>query len=165
MTFAFRIVLNYRRDDSPGHAGRLYEALALRFGAEHVFTGIDNLEPGVDFLQVIEVAIDSCDAFLALIGPRWLDTSDAQGRRRLEYPDDFVRLEIEAALGRNVRVIPVLLQDAKMPRSEELPRSLAPLTQLDAHDLSDGSWPSDVGRLIQTLEGQAGARSLHRHRP
>ncbi len=89
MTFAFRIVLNYRRDDSPGHAGRLYDALALRFGAEHVFTGIDNLEPGVDSLQVIEAAIDPCDAFLALIGPSVAGYVRCTGTSQARVPGRF----------------------------------------------------------------------------
>jgi TIR domain/WD40-like Beta Propeller Repeat len=153
MTETFQVILNYRREDSSGHAGRLYDALAERFGPEHVFMDIDTIEPGVDFSQVIERAVGSADAFLALIGQRWVSASDAKGNRRLDNPDDFVRVEIEAALRReDVRVIPVLVQEADMPSSEELPRSLAPFARRNALGIRDVSWRYDVDRLIQTLE-------------
>src|SRR6476469_6508617 len=100
-----KIFLSYRRGDS-GHAGRLYDALRSRFGAENIFMDIDAIEPGVDFAAVIDRAVDQCDAFIALIGRGWLDAVDAEGRRRLENPGDFVRLELESALERDVVIIP-----------------------------------------------------------
>jgi hypothetical protein len=148
----FRIVLNYRRDDTGGHAGRLYDALSERFGDDHVFMDIDTIEPGTDFAEVIDRAVGSCDAFLALVGTRWLTATDAGGRRRLDSPEDYVRLEIEAALKRKVRVIPVLLQGAEMPTSDDLPESLSRLARIQAQEVSDGRWHYDIGRLIATLE-------------
>jgi dipeptidyl aminopeptidase/acylaminoacyl peptidase len=148
----FRIVLNYRRDDSGGHAGRLYDALSARFGEDHVFMDIDAIEPGADFVQTIEAAVDSCDAFLSLIGRDWLAAADEQGRRRLEDPGDYVRLEIEAALRRDVRLIPVLLQETEMPEPGVLPGSLAPLARRNAIELRDSSWRLDVQRLVEVLE-------------
>ena len=155
MSSPFRVILNYRRDDTSGYAGRLYDDLAEKFGSESVFMDIDTIEPGVDFPGVIEHAVGSADVFLALIGRRWLSESDAKGHRRLDNPEDFVRLEIEAALRHDVRVIPILFQDAEMPSTEALPPSLAPLARRNALEIRDSSWRYDVDRLIQTLEAVA----------
>jgi hypothetical protein len=146
------VVLNYRREDTAGHAGRLYDALARRFGEECVFMDIDAIEPGADFTQVIETAVGSCHAFVALIGRRWLTVTDVTGRRRIDNPEDFVRLELEAALQRSIRVIPVLVQDADMPSSDELPSSLTPLSRRHALEIRDSSWQYDVDRLVAALE-------------
>jgi Tol biopolymer transport system component len=146
------VVLNYRREDTAGHAGRLYDALARRFGEECVFMDIDAIEPGADFTQAIERAVESCHAFIALIGRRWLTVTDATGRKRLENPDDFVRLELEAALQRAIRVIPVLVQNADMPSSDQLPSSLTPLSRRHALEIRDSSWQYDVDRLVEALE-------------
>jgi hypothetical protein len=127
VTSPFRVTLNYRGDGTSGHAGRLYDALAERFGSEHVFMDIEAIEPGVDFGEAIDRALASADAFICMIGTDWLRATDAQGRRRLDNPGDFVRLEIEAALKREIRVIPVLVRSAEMPQSDELPESLAGL--------------------------------------
>ena len=152
MTSPFRVTLNYRRDDSSGHAGRLYDALAEKFGSEHVFMDIDAIEPGIDFGEAIDRALASADAFICLIGRDWLGATDAQGRRRLDNAGDFVRLEIEAALKREIRVIPVLVRDAEMPQSDELPESLSGLARRNAIEIRDNSWHYDVGRLVRTLE-------------
>ena len=147
-----RIFLNYRREETSGHAGRLYDVLAARFGDDHVFMDIDRIEPGLDFADVISEAVESCDVLISLIGSRWLTTEDAKGRPRLENPEDFVRLELEAALGLNVRVIPALVQNAQMPSSAELPETLRPFARRHAVELSDTRWTFDVGKLIATLE-------------
>jgi hypothetical protein len=148
----FHIILNYRREDTAGHAGRLYDDLADQFGADQVFMDIDAIEPGVDFAEVIEHAVGSASVFLSLIGQRWLSAVDADGMRRLDKADDFVRLEIEAALRPEVRVIPVLVQNATMPTSEDLPASMAPFARRNAIELRDNSWRYDVGRLIETIQ-------------
>jgi Tol biopolymer transport system component len=153
---AFEVVINYRREDTSGHAGRLYDALAEHFGSEHVFMDIDAIDPGADFGEVIAGAVDRCQAFIALIGKRWLTATDDRGRRRLDNPDDFVRIEIEAALQRDIRVIPVLVQDVEMPSSEDLPPSLQPLARRNALEIRDSSWRYDVDRLIATLDQFAG---------
>jgi dipeptidyl aminopeptidase/acylaminoacyl peptidase len=147
-----RVVLNYRRDDTAGHAGRLYESLAKRFGAKRVFMDIDKIEPGTPFPQVIERAVGSCDAFIALIGRRWLTITDEEGRRRLDDPEDFVRQEIQTAIWREVRLIPVLVQDAEMPSADRLPAALEPFAHRHALEIRDSSWRYDVERLIETLE-------------
>jgi hypothetical protein len=164
MQGTFHIILNYRREDTSGHAGRLYDDLVDQFGRDQVFMDIDAIEPGVDFGEVIEHAVGSASVFLSLIGQRWLSAVDAKGVRRLDKPDDFVRLEIEAALRPEVRVIPVLIQNATMPTSEELPPSLAPFARRNAIELRDNSWRYDVDRLIETIqrvrEGGSGADDL-----
>ena len=100
---------------------------------------------------MITSAVESCDVLLALIGEDWLSISDAHGRRRLDDPDDFVRLEIEAALARNVRVIPILVGDATMPRAEELPHSLARLARRQALEFSPVRFDFDTSRLLKVL--------------
>jgi hypothetical protein len=144
------IFVNYRREDSAGHAGRLFDRLSGRFPGR-VFMDIDTLEPGVDFVEVIEHAVGSCEVLIVLIGHEWLRIKDGAGHRRLDDPEDFVRLEVATALQRKIRVIPVLVQGAPMPRPEELPPDLAKLARRNAIELSDGRWAYDVDRLIHTI--------------
>jgi hypothetical protein len=151
-----KVFISYRRRETSGHAGRLYDRLAAHFGSDRVFMDL-RMEPGVDFVQQIDEAVTSCDALLSLIGAQWLDMRDSHGHRRLDDPEDFARLEVEAALARgDVRVIPVLVQDAKMPDAEALPESLAPLARRHAIELSDERWDYDVGRLIDVLDRTLG---------
>ena len=149
---SLRIFLSYRRDDSAGHAGRLYDALTARFGEANVFMDIDTIEPGVDFVRTVEEAVSSCDALIALIGRTWTSACDAEGARRLDDPDDLVRREVETALEGEVRVFPVLVHGAVPPKADELPGQLAALARRNAVELSDGRWRYDVGQLIETLE-------------
>lgn len=110
---------------------------------------INAIEPGMDFGVRIEQAVESCDVLIALIGDDWLDIADASGRRRLDDPEDFVRLEIASALRReDLRVIPVLVEGATMPPAIELPTDLKPLARRNALELSDARWRYDVERLI-----------------
>jgi hypothetical protein len=146
------IFVNYRRDDSAGHAGRLFDRLSGRF-PDRVFMDIDKIEPGIDFVGVIEEAVGCCEVLIVVIGRAWLSATDAAGRRRLDNPSDFVRLEIAAALDRSIRIIPVLVEGAVMPAPEELPPELARLTRRNAIELSDARWTFDVDRLLQTIEG------------
>ena len=146
------IFLSYRRDDSSGYAGRLFDNLAERFGRERVFMDIETLEPGMDFVAGIDRAIESCGAVIALIGPNWIKAQDSEGRRRLDNPHDFIRLEITTALTRGVRVIPVLVHNASMPPEQELPEPLRPLCRLQACEIADNRWEFDVGRLADVLE-------------
>jgi hypothetical protein len=149
---ALLIFISYRRDDAAGYAGRLYDLLAGRFHPQHVFMDVDTIEPGADFVQVIQDAVGRCDALLAIIGPGWLDAVDHTGRRRLDDPNDFVRLEIEAALHREVRVVPILVQGAEMPGPADLPDPLVALSRRNALELSHGRWHADAARLIAVLE-------------
>src|SRR5215469_12903638 len=121
------IFVSYRRQESAHLAGRLYDRLADRFGEGQVFIDVDAIEPGVDFAEEINRAVANCHVLLAVIGPTWLTATDERGRRRLDDPHDIVRLEIEAALARDVRVIPILVEGAAMPGRDDLPESLADL--------------------------------------
>lgn len=154
-----RIVLSYRRDDSSGHAGHLYADLVERFGPDQVFIDIDAIEPGLDFTEVITSAIDSADVLIAVMGKRWLTATDKQGRRKVDLDDDFVRLEIESAIEQKLRILPVLVQGAEMPSSDDLPPSMATFTRRHAFEISDKRWRDDVGELIELLEGIAAAKA------
>lgn len=145
------IFICYRRGDSGGYARALYERLSAHFGDEQIFMDLDKIEPGEDFVQVIEGAVGSCEVLLALIGRSWLTSQDEAGRR-IDNPNDFVRVEIAAAFARDIRVIPVLVQGAQMPRPQDLPEALRPLSRRHAFDLSDQRWRQDVDQLVGTLE-------------
>jgi hypothetical protein len=143
--------VSYRRDETAWVAGWLFDSLASHIGREQVFKDVDSIELGDDFVEVINAAVGSCDVFLALIGNQWLTITDQDGERRLDDPGDFVRLEIEAALERGVRVIPVLVDGARMPRADQLPGSLAKLARRQALKLSHDHFGSDVQRLLPAL--------------
>lgn len=146
------IFISYRRDDAAGHVGRLYDKLSVHFPSHEIFMDVDGIEPGEDFLQAIDQAIASSRVLLVIIGQKWLSCTDGK-QRRLDDPNDFVRLEIAAALERNIRIIPVLVQEARMPAEAELPDNLAPLAHRQAQEIGDGyRWKSDVEALIRALE-------------
>lgn len=157
------IFISYRRQDSRGDAGRLATDLKAAFGEEQIFRDIETIEAGSDFAKAIGDAVGSCDVLLAVIGPSWLTTSD-KNRRRLDDPDDFVRLEIVAALNRGIGVIPVLVGDATMPRREDLPKPLHKLARRQAHELSDSRWAFDVQKLVTVIE-KGGFKRVPQHRP
>ena len=113
-------------------AGRLFDRLSERFGESNVFMDVDSIEPGIDFSQAIERAVQKCDVLLALIGRAWLSATDEHGRRRLDDPDDLVVLEIKSALERDIRVIPLLIDGAAAPSHDDLPEGLAPLARRNA---------------------------------
>jgi hypothetical protein len=146
------IFVSYRREDSAGHAGRLFDRLAERFGKDTVFMDVEGIGPGTRFAEVIEKAVGACDVFLAVIGRHWLDCKDREGRRRLDDPQDFIRLETGSALARNVRVIPVLVEGASLPQRHELPEELQELTERQAIELRDTHWNDDIEALIAKLE-------------
>jgi predicted ATPase len=147
-----RIFINYRRDDAAADAGRLYDALSVRFGEGSVFMDIDAIPPGADFAEVINQAVGSCEVLIAVIGKRWLSLADAAGARRLDDQHDLVRMEILAALERKVRVVPVLVQGAPMPRADQLPTALARLAGRHAFEISYTRWQYDVERLIAAID-------------
>ncbi|HEX2052107.1 MAG TPA: toll/interleukin-1 receptor domain-containing protein [Actinomycetota bacterium] len=147
------IFISYRREDTGPYAGRLRDTLSNHFGPNQIFRDIDRIKPGERFPAVIEREVGSCDALLALIGPRWLTAVDEDGRRRIDDPNDYLRQEILAALRRDdVLVIPVLVDSARMPEPEDLPGALAPLSQHQAVKLSDEGWEAQIPRLIRALE-------------
>lgn len=146
------IFISYRRSDSAGYAGRLYDRLAQHFGPERVFMDVEGIEPGTDFVVAIERAVGSCRVLIVLIGDEWLTITDAQGKRRLDDPHDFIRLETGAALTRDIRVVPVLLDGAVMPDADALPDDLKALVRRHAVELTHKQWDATSGELIHTLE-------------
>jgi hypothetical protein len=155
-----RIFLSYRRDDSGGHAGRLYDRLRPHFGRANLFfMDADTVPLGLDFVETTLDAVRYCNVLLAVIGRQWLTCTDPQGQRRLDNPEDLVRLEITTALEREIRVIPVLVGGASMPPFTELPDVLGPLTRRQALEVGNLFHP-DVDRLIAELETVPGAAPL-----
>jgi TIR domain-containing protein len=146
------IFINYRRDDSAGHAGRLFDGLSNHFPGR-LFMDVDTIAPGIDFVEAIEQAVGACKVLIVVIGREWLTLKNAAGSRRIDDSADFVRLEVETALARNIRIIPVLVEDAPPPRPEDLPPSLARLARRNAIELSDARWGYDVDRLAHTIQG------------
>src|SRR5215212_5455185 len=155
-----RVFISYRRDESAGYAGRIADSFEEYFGEDKVFRDIDSLEPGLDFSEAIERALESSEVLIAVIGKHWLTATDADGQKRLEDPDDYVRTEIATALKRHIRVIPLLIQGAAMPSARDLPDDLAPLSRRNAFEIHDSSWRDDIQRLISTLE-----RAINGNRP
>jgi glycerophosphoryl diester phosphodiesterase len=147
---AGRVFISYRRQETAWPARQLYDLLVAELGADRVFKDVDNIEPGDDFVERIQWAVGSCQVLLALIGPQWLTVTDATGGRRLDDPTDFVRLEVETALNRDdVRVIPILVDNAKMPTPQELPTGLAALTRRQAVEINPVNF--DTRRLLRVL--------------
>ena len=146
------VFISYRRDDSGGYAGRLFDVLAGRFGPEQTFMDLDDIQGGDDFTAVIGEKVSQCSALLAVIGDRWLTLTGPDGIRRLDAPGDFVRLEIAKALERGVRVIPVLVSGALMPRPEDLPEALRRLSVHQAVEVRDAHFHADAGQLIELLQ-------------
>jgi hypothetical protein len=159
-----RIFICYRREDASGHAGRLRDGLSARFGSDEVFLDHEAIGPGENFVQAMSGAIGSCEVFLAIIGKQWLSVTGRNGARRLDGPDDHVRCEIVEALGRSVRLIPILVEGAEMPRAAELPEPLKPLALRNAFALNDEEWESDVERLVAVIQPGAPVRGASTRR-
>jgi TIR domain len=145
------IFISYRREESAPQAGRLYDNLSQHFGEERVFMDVDSIGLGLDFVEVVQDALSSCEILLALIGTEWVDITDEQGNRRLDDPNDF-RIELETALKRNVRVVPTLLNGAPLPRPAQLPTELHAIVRRQALELDDTTFRTQVRRLIENLE-------------
>jgi hypothetical protein len=145
------IFISYRRDDSEGEAGRLFDDLTRVFGTDALFMDVAGIRPGLDFVKAIEENVADCGVLLALIGPTWVSIANGAGQRRLDDPGDFVALEIASALKRNVPVIPVLVHGARMPTPDQLPESLKGFSYRNSVELSHTRWNSDVQLLIQAL--------------
>lgn len=150
-----RVFLSYRRGDVGGYAGRLTDALRQGLGPRSVFQDVTAISPGQDYTVAIDHALADSDAALVVIGPGWLTAVTPQGTRRLLEADDYVRLELVRALGRDIRVIPVLVGGAQLPEATELPDDLQGLVQRQAVELHDETWHQDVDGLVRSLRGQS----------
>lgn len=144
-----RVFISYRRADSAQSAINLYRHLSMRFGKDMVFQDVDDIKPGADFLETIRQELALCQVFLIIIGPRWL--IDAQGQRRLDDPNDVLRMEVAEALSRETTVLPVLVGEAGMPSPDALPEPLKLLSRRQAMSLSEDKWIPNVEALIERL--------------
>src|SRR5262245_20886754 len=151
-----RIFINYRRGDDQAAAGRLYDRLLQHFDREQLFMDVDAIEPGVDFVKSLDEQVAACIAFIAVIGPRWLNARNNDGNPRLDNPTDYVRVEIESALKRDIRVIPVLVDGASMPRPSDLPPSLQALGRRNAVEIAHHRFAADCDDLARRIKRALG---------
>ncbi len=156
------IFISYRREDTEGFARGLFQSLVGAFGADHVFMDVEDIGLGADFVEAIDKSLSGCGALLVLIGKDWGDCTDATGHRRLDDPQDFVRMEVAKALEQGIRVIPVLVKGAKMPVPETLPEVLQPVTRRQALELRHERWNQDVDHLALSLARELGLTRLDR---
>jgi TonB family protein len=145
------VFVSYRRSDSQGEAGRLFDDLVKHFGEHMVFMDVVGIEAGRDFRKAIEESVAKCGVLLVVVGPEWLNAKDERGARRLDDPADFVRIETAAALRRDIPVIPVLVRAARMPSAEHLPEGLKELAYRNCIELTHARWRSDIQLLIDAL--------------
>jgi TIR domain len=145
------VFISYRREESAFAARAIHDRVAQRLERENVFLDVDNIDLGVDWFNVLTDRVGACDALVAVIGRNWISNPDAEGRRRIDDADDYVRIEIEAALERNVRVIPVLVDGAAMPKASDLPESLKGLARRQGTEISHARFEADVEKLTLAL--------------
>ncbi len=146
------IFINYRKDDSSWNALALYNELQKYFSREQIFKDFNTILPGDDFVVSIDNALRKCDVLLVVIGKSWLDMKDVTGQRRLDDPDDFVRLEVATALARNIQVIPVLFDDVPMPRPEQLPANMNSLYRRQFVEIDSKRFEDDVRNLADAIK-------------
>jgi TIR domain len=154
---AAKVFISYRRGDSARYAGRVMDRLDRELGRYLVFIDVDAIPLGTNFSEVLHEEIAKCGVLLAVIGPNWLDARDEHGNPRLDDPNDFVRIEIAAALQRNIPVIPILLDGATIPKASQLPEDLKELALRNGLDIRHASFHDDMDRLIRGLVDQAGS--------
>jgi hypothetical protein len=152
MALMARIFINYRRDDTQGVAGRLFDYLALKYSRRELFMDVDAMKPGLDFAKQLDTQVSQCHVLLAVIGPHWLDAHDQAGKRRLDNEKDYVRIELGAALKRDIAVIPVLIDGAVMPSEDSLSDDLKPLARRHALELRHTRFNADADAIVHALE-------------
>jgi hypothetical protein len=153
------IFINYRREDSAATAGRLHDRLAQVFGRKRIFMDVDQIPAGIDFVSHLNSQVAACNVLLVVIGPHWLNVKNEAGERRLHQPDDFVAIEIAAALTRDIRVIPVLVDGASVPKVSELPDSLKPLVRRQAIEVRQPHFGRDAEALIERVREALGDKA------
>jgi tetratricopeptide (TPR) repeat protein len=146
-----QIFISYRRQESGWSARSLHDRLCREFNPDQIFMDLDAISLGEDFVDAIETTVAICDVLVAVIGNNWLTSKDERGGRRLDSPEDFVRMEIGTALKRKIRVIPVLVDGALMPRADDLPEDLKPLVRRNALAVTTISFEGDCQRLAGAI--------------
>ena len=148
-----KIFLSYRREDSADATGRIYDHLAERYERTSIFKDVDSIPFGVDFRKHLRTVIETCEVVLVIIGDRWLMIPDGSGQRRLDDPADFVRIEVESALQRDIPIVPVLVNGATMPRPQDLPEAMQELAYRNGLPVRhDPDFHNDLERLVKSLE-------------
>jgi len=147
-----RIFISYRRENDAGQAGRISDLLKREIENVSIFMDVDAVPLGIDFAEYLNEQVAKCDALLAVMGRSWLDARDEAGERRLDDPNDYVRLEIAAALRRKIPVIPILVDGTKIPKADQLPADLQQLARRNALDLRNASFDADMGKLVKQLK-------------
>jgi hypothetical protein len=153
------IFINYRREDSAATAGRLHDRLAQVFGRKRIFMDVDQIPAGIDFVEHLNSQVAAGNVLLVVIGPHWLEVQNEAGQRRLNQPDDFVAIEIAAALARDIRVIPVLVDGASVPKASELPDLLKPLVRRQAIEVRQPHFGRDAEALIERVREALGDKA------
>jgi TIR domain len=159
-----KVFISYRREDAAGYAQAIYSQLERQLRRHQIFMDVDTIEPGVDFVTRIEQAIGECDVVIALIGNRWKGERN-NALPRIHDPQDFIHLEISAALSRDIRIIPVLVDGARMPSPDELPSSLHRLLRRQALELSNTRFRFDLDRVSQAVRKALASSKPKKKRP
>jgi TIR domain len=162
---AAKVFISYRREDSAGHAGRVHDRLAREFGRDLLFMDVDGIPLGVNFVKVLQQEVAKCSVLLAVIGRDWLNVRGEDGQRRLDNASDFVRVEIAAALQRDIPVIPILLENAGIPRADQLPGDLQELALRNGLGVRHASFHTDMDILIRGLKERLGEADEQRGQP
>lgn len=159
-TGSSEVFISYRRADSADVTGRIYDRLTRHFGVSAIFKDVESIPIGIDFKEHLEQAVGKCKIFLVVIGDQWLGATDSLQNNRLQDPRDFVRIEVETALNRNIPVIPLLVRGASMPAEENLPPSLQKLVYRNGIPIRpDPDFHRDMDRLIEAISGYSDKRS------
>ena len=153
---AGKIFVNYRRDDSAAHALNIAQYLERKFGSRNVFIDVDRMRAGQKFADILEERLSSCNVMVAVIGPNWLDVRDDNGGRRLDNPLDWVRMEIERALARDITVIPVVVAGAGLPNRSDLPVELQPLVDYQAASITTNGFRTEMAGLVHDIRSIRG---------
>jgi hypothetical protein len=156
------IVISYRRDDSAGSAGRLYDNLCLHFGKSKVFMDVDAIPVGAEFVEYIVGIISNSDVLLTVIGPHWQELKNESGLRKLDDEKDVVRLEIQTALAKQVQIVPILVDAARMPRADALPPSIRDLATKNALEITHRRFADGVAELVNVIETAIAAATRRR---
>jgi hypothetical protein len=151
-----KVFISYRREDSAAYAGRIQDRLDRELGRDLLFIDVDGIPLGINFVKVLREEVAQCGVLLAVIGPNWLDVRDEDGTRRLDNPTDFVRIKIAAALQREIRVIPILLDGTRVPKADQLPEDLKVLALRNGLNVHHSSFHSDLDKLVRELKQQVG---------
>jgi hypothetical protein len=148
------VFVSYRRDDAAHITGRIADAIAARIGRDRVFVDVDSVAPGEDFVRKIESSIHASGTFIAVVGANWLSAATPQGQRRIDLEGDFIRLEVRTALASGMRIIPVLVDNAPMPRAEDLPEDVRRLVRHNAVHLNHNTFTRDIQALLDVIDAK-----------